>query len=246
MKKIIKIILLGICLVIFIYSAYNIYNYIKEENANKKLKNELIEDVITEVPSTELTKNEEKIPISVDFSTLKEKNQDIVGWIYSKDTPINYPVVQAKDNQYYLHRLINGEYNASGSIFMDYRNNPNLEDNNTIIYGHNMKNNTMFGSLQEYKSQDYYDNHKVMYYFTSEKNYIIELFTGYTISVESDIYDLSVIDSSKLEEWISKSDFESNTKVTEEDKIITLSTCAYEYDGARYIVMGVLKEIEKK
>ena len=129
---------------------------------------------------------------------------------------------------------------------MDYRNDSNLEDNNTIIYGHNMKNNTMFGSLQEYKNQNYYDNHKVMYYFTPEKNYIIELFTGYTISVESDIYDLSIIDSSKLEELISKSDFESNTKVTEEDKIITLSTCAYEYDGARYVVMGVLKEIEKK
>lgn len=101
---------------------------------------------------------------------------------------------------------------------MDYRNDSNLEDNNTIIYGHNMKNNTMFGSLQEYKNQDYYDNHKVMYYFTLGKNYIIELFTGYTISVESDIYDLSVIDSSKLEELISKSDFESNTKVTEENE----------------------------
>lgn len=249
MKKVIKIILLAICLCVFIFSAYNIYKYLSEENANKKLNNELMEKAIIETPNDNndnAQENEDILPISVDFSVLKQENEDIVGWLYLEDSPINYPVVQSNDNDYYLRRLVNGEYNIAGSLFMDYRNDSNLEDDNTIIYGHNMKNNTMFGSLQEYKSQDYYDNHKVMYYFTPEKNYIIELFTGYTISVESDIYDLSVIDSSKLEELISKSDFESNTKVTEEDKIITLSTCAYEYDGARYIVMGVLKEIEKK
>lgn len=249
MKKVIKIILLAICLCVFIFSAYNIYKYLSEENANKKLNNELMEKAIIETPNDNndnTQENEDILPISVDFSVLKQENEDIVGWLYLEDSPINYPVVQSNDNDYYLRRLVNGEYNIAGSLFMDYRNDSNLEDDNTIIYGHNMKNNTMFGSLQEYKSQDYYDNHKVMYYFTPEKNYIIELFTGYTISVESDIYDLSVIDSSKLEELISKSDFESNTKVTEEDKIITLSTCAYEYDGARYIVMGVLKEIEKK
>ncbi len=249
MKKVIKIILLAICLCVFIFSAYNIYKYLSEENANKKLNNELMEKAIIETPNDNndnAQENEDILLISVDFSVLKQENEDIVGWLYLEDSPINYPVVQSNDNDYYLRRLVNGEYNIAGSLFMDYRNDSNLEDDNTIIYGHNMKNNTMFGSLQEYKSQDYYDNHKVMYYFTPEKNYIIELFTGYTISVESDIYDLSVIDSSKLEELISKSDFESNTKVTEEDKIITLSTCAYEYDGARYIVMGVLKEIEKK
>lgn len=249
MKKVIKIILLAICLCVFIFSAYNIYKYLSEENANKKLNNELMEKAIIETPNDNndnAQENEDILLISVDFSVLKQENEDIVGWLYLEDSPINYPVVQSNDNDYYLRRLVNGEYNIAGSLFMDYRNDSNLENNNTIIYGHNMKNNTMFGSLQEYKSQDYYDNHKVMYYFTPEKNYIIELFTGYTISVESDIYDLSVIDSSKLEELISKSDFESNTKVTEEDKIITLSTCAYEYDGARYIVMGVLKEIEKK
>lgn len=249
MKKVIKIILLVICLCVFIFSAYNIYKYLSEENANKKLNNELMEKAIIETPNNNndnTQENEDILPISVDFSVLKQENEDIVGWLYLEDSPINYPVVQSYDNDYYLRRLVNGEYNIAGSLFMDYRNDSNLEDNNTIIYGHNMKNNTMFGSLQEYKNQNYYDNHKVMYYFTPEKNYIIELFTGYTISVESDIYDLSIIDSSKLEELISKSDFESNTKVTEEDKIITLSTCAYEYDGARYVVMGVLKEIEKK
>lgn len=243
MKKIIKIILLGICLVIFIYSAYNIYNYIKEENANKKLKKELIEDVITEVPNTELTRDKEKTPINVNFSTLKEKNQDIVGWIYSENTPINYPVVQAKDNQYYLHRLINREYNTSGSIFMDYRNNPNLEDDNTIIYGHNMKSDEMFGTLQNYKKQEYYDNHKIIYYFTQEKNYEIQLIAGYTVSLKDDIYNLNEINQEQKEKLLQKSDFKSDINIRETDKLITLSTCSYEYEDARYILIGILNEI---
>lgn len=246
MKKIIKIILLVICLCVFIISTYNIYKYLTEENANKKLNNNLIEKAIVETKNDNIDNTEDKkniLPISVNFSVLKQENEDIVGWIYSEDSPINYPVVQSDDNNYYLRRLINGTYNTAGSIFMDYRNNSNLENNNTILYGHNMKNNTMFGTLLKYKEQEYYDNHKIMYYFTQKKNYVIELFTGYTISVESDIYDLSIIDNNKLEELISKSDFKSDVKIKAEDKKITLSTCAYEYDGARYIVMGVLHEI---
>lgn len=248
MKRIIKFILLAICLCIFIYSAYNIYKYLEEENANKELNNELMEKAIIDVTTDnndEQEKNEYDMPISVDFSVLKQENEDIIGWIYSENTSINYPVLQGEDNNYYLRRLANGEYNIAGSIFMDFRNNPNLQDNNTIIYGHNMKNDTMFASIQEYKNQEYYDNHNVMYYFTPEKNYVVELFAGYTISVESDIYDLSVIDDEKLQEIISKSDFKSNVEVTEEDKILTLSTCAYEYEGARYILMGILHEKEK-
>ena len=248
MKKAIKIILIIICLCVFIFSAYNIYNYLAEEHANKKLNNELIEKAVVETSNTNTVssntiEDEYTPPLSVNFSILKQENEDIVGWIYSENTPINYPVVQSDDNEYYLRRLTNGEYNIAGSIFMDYRNSTSLEDNNTIIYGHNMKNNTMFGSLQEYKNQEYYDNHKIMYYFTPEENYAIKIFAGYTISVESDIYNLAVIDEKEIEELINKSDFKSDVDVRQEDKIVTLSTCAYDYDGARYIVMGILQEI---
>ena len=243
MKKAIKIILIIICLCVFIFSAYNIYNYLAEEHANKKLNNELVEKAVVETTNTNTIEDEYTIPISVDFSTLKQENEDIIGWIYCENTPINYPVAQSNDNEYYLRRLANGEYNIAGSIFMDYRNSASLEDNNTIIYGHNMKNNTMFGSLQEYKSQEYYDNHKIMYYFTPEKNYMIKIFAGYTISVESDIYNLAVIDEKEIEGLINKSDFKSNVDIRQDDKIVTLSTCAYDYDGARYIVVGILQEI---
>lgn len=237
MNKIVKIILLVICLGVFCFSGYKIYKYLSEEKANKELNDELIEKAVVE------NQTKYQLPINVDFSALKEENEDIVGWIYSENTPINYPVVQSEDNNYYLRRLINGKYNIAGSLFMDYRNNSNLKDNNTIIYGHNMKNDTMFGPLLEYRSQEYYNNHKILYYFTPEKNYIIKLFAGYTSSVESDIYNLSIIDENEIQDLISKSDFKSDVEVKEEDKIMTLSTCAYEYDGARYVIMGVLNEI---
>lgn len=252
MSRTIKSILLFICLVIFILSAYNIYKYIKEENISKKFNNELIEKAVSKLSDNNKIVDEERkeskyeLPINVNFDILQQENQDIVGWIYLADSPINYPVVQSNDNDYYLHRLINGEYNPAGSIFMDYRNKSNLEDSNTIIYGHNMKNNTMFGSLQEYKSQEYYNNHKIIYYFTPEKNYIIELFAGYTISVESDIYNLNDIDEAKIVDITNKSDFTSEINIEKGNKIVTLSTCAYDYDGARYVVMGVLKEIKLK
>lgn len=233
-----------ICLCVFMFSAYNICKYLIEEKVNKEYNNHLMEKAVVEIPSNNKEEsNQNTLPISVDFRILKSENQDIVGWIYSEDTPINYPVVQEKDNEYYIDRLINGEINSAGSIFMDYRNSQKIEDKNTILYGHNMKNDTMFGTIQEYKKQEYYNKHKNMYYFTPERNFIIKLFAGYTISAKSEIYDLCTIDETTKEELMNKSDFKSDVEVTMNDKIITLSTCAYEYDDARYIVMGVLQEI---
>ena len=248
MKKTVKIVLLITCLIIFIFSAYKIIDYILQGKKQESLQGELIDKAISEVSinneqSQEDETNNIVLPISVDFSVLQQENEDIVAWIYSENTPINYPVVQSDDNVFYLRKMINGEYNIAGTIFMDFRNDPNMSDNNTIIYGHNMQNDTMFGTLQDYKKQEYYDEHKIMYLFTPDKQYKIELFAGYTIPVESDIYDMAKFDQEDIEEAMRKSDFKSDVIVSAEDKIITLSTCAYEYEGARYIVMGMLHEV---
>ena len=242
MKKFIKIILLIICSAVFIFSAYKVFNNIAEESTNKEINNALVEKAISVINNTIENENITKhsLPIKVDFSILKQENQDIVAWIYCENTPINYPVLQSNDNEYYLRRLINGEYNTAGSIFMDYRNHSNMNDDNTIIYGHNMKNDTMFGTLTKYKEQEYYENNRIMYLFTPEKNYMIELFAGCTISVDSDVYNLSQINKDEI---INESDFKSDIIVEDEDKTITLSTCSYDYDGARYIIMGKIQEI---
>lgn len=243
MKRGTKIIFV-ILLVTIVFSSYQIYKYLKEENENKKLNDDLANKAIIINPDSDETQEiKEATPISVNFEILKQENKDIIGWIYSEDTPINYPVVQGKDNEKYIHTLINGKTGSAGTLFMDYRNNENLNDKNSIIYGHNMKNSTMFGTIQKYRKQTYYDSHKTMYYLTPEKNYKLELFSGFTTSINSDIYDLKILDQKKINTLKKQSDFISQVKVSEEDKFLTLSTCAYDYDNARYVLIGVLVEI---
>lgn len=243
MKEKLRIILILIFLGIFIFSTYQVINYVIEANKNKSENNKLVEKAITIVEEGEQIDDERVAPFSVDFNALQEENKDIVGWIYSKDTPINYPVLQSDNNDYYLRRLITGEYNTAGSLFMDYKNKSNLEDNKTIIYGHNMKNATMFGTLPKYRNQEYFDQHKNMYYFTAEATYLVKIFSAFTVSTESNIYTDAKFTQNSINEIIKISNITSNVEVSESDKIMILSTCAYDYEDARYVVFGKLDKI---
>ena len=249
MKKIIQNLIIIISLCAFAFFAYKIYNYIKEEKEQENLINNLIETAITNTTQDNQENNVEtkaKLPMEVDFDVLKHKSEDIVAWLYSEGTPINYPIVQTNNNDYYLRRLLDGTYNQSGTIFVDYRNNSSFEDYNTIIYGHNMKNDTMFGTLINYENQEYYNEHREMYLFTENKNFRIELFAGYITTSESDIYNFpknSSTNEELIKNAISKTTFKSEIEVKNEDKIITLSTCSYDFEDARYVLLGVLREI---
>lgn len=250
MKRILQNIIIIVCLFTFCFFAYKIYNYKKEESKQKDLNGNLIESAVkvTKKDDTENDDNDKyKLPVDVDFKVLKEQNEDIIAWLYSEGTAINYPVVQANDNDYYLRRLIDGTYNQAGTIFMDYKNNSNFDDYKTILYGHNMKNGTMFGTLTNYKNQEYYNEHKEMYLFTENKNFKVELVAGYITSSESDIYTLNATrntNSELLQNSISKSTFKSEAEVKTQEKILVLSTCDYDFKNARYVLLGVLREIE--
>lgn len=214
-----------------------------EQKEGKETTQKLIEKAITKAPNTEEVTLPEALPINVDFSKLKEENAEIVGWLYIPNTEIHYPVVQSKDNETYLTKSVTGKKNRAGSIFIDYRNDANLVDNNTILYGHNMKNGSMFGNLQAYKNQEYYNNHKEAYYFTPEKAYVLEFVFGYTTSSEDTIYTLKKIDESKIAEMKEKSDFKADGEISELDRFLTLSTCAYENKEARYVVICALRAL---
>ena len=181
---------------------------------------------------------------TVDFAALQAINPDVVAWIYIEGTSINYPIVQGEDNSYYLKHLVDGSYNGSGAIFMDFRNDSDFSDSHTIIYGHHMKNDTMFSGLDGYKKQEFYDEHPVALIVTPERNYKVEFFAGYVAGVEADAWQLNFTLESK-EQWISaaksKSCFESNIMPAVIDNIVTLSTCSYEFDNARFVLLGVLK-----
>ena len=129
MKKWIQNLIMILCIIAFIFFSYKIHNYNKEEKEQEKLRDNLIEDAIIKSTPEDQTDDEienNNVPIEIDFNVLKNKNKDIVAWIYSEGTLINYPIAQSKDNDYYLRRLLDGTYNQSGTIFMDYKNNSNF------------------------------------------------------------------------------------------------------------------------
>jgi sortase B len=151
--------------------------------------------------------------------------------------------VQAGDNEYYIHRMLDDSYNSAGSIFMDYRNSWDFSDLNTVIYGHNMKNDSMFGTLSEYRKQNYYDGHPVLWLLTEDMNYRVELIAGFVTPSDSESYNIfsETVELQKyLRRAVDKSDFTTDIDIGTVERIITLSTCSYEYDSARYIVIGKL------
>ena len=112
-------------------------------------------DGMAEIQETQENEAESIVP-EIDFDALKTVNEDVVGWLYLPDTVISYPVVQGDDNSYYLKHLVDGTYNANGCLFMDHKNQRDLKDDNTLIYGHHMESGKMFASLVKYKDQEFY------------------------------------------------------------------------------------------
>ena len=178
----------------------------------------------------------------VDFEALQKVNPDVVGWIYQKDTIINYPIMRGSDNDQYLHSDINKKYSVSGSIFMDYRNSGDFSDFNTIVYGHHMHDGSMFKSLRGYtKETDYYKDHKTFELITPDNKYHLQIVSAFITPATSEAYTYSfnnIADKQAFLNYAAKnSKISTGVTATTDDKIITLSTCAYDYDEARYVVV---------
>lgn len=172
---------------------------------------------------------------------------DSIGWIYSPDTMIDYGIVEARDNDYYLHRFYDGSYSISGSLFADCNNARDFSDENTVIYGHHMNDGTKFASIMHYKDQRYYDQHPVMYISTPSMNYRVEIFSAYLTDADSDTYTFRFDSKEAYADWLQRmvqqSDFQADVKLSTSDRVVTLSTCSYEYYDARYVVLGKLVPI---
>lgn len=184
----------------------------------------------------------------INAEQLAAMNGDYACWLYAPGTPIDYPVVQGEDNSYYLHRLFNGEHNACGTLFIDYRNLSGFQDPNTLIYGHHMRNGSMFKAITYYAEQSYFDSHPYMLIVTPEKLYLVELLAGYTTSKTDHCYDIAISDAEDMQAFVSearaKSNFQSDIEILPGERLVTLSTCAYAFENARYIVIGRLTDVE--
>lgn len=186
----------------------------------------------------------EQSPLAVDFDVLQEKYPDVMGWVYCPGTPINYPIVRADDNDYYLNRLPDGTVNKSGSIFTDCRNMVDFSDPHTIIYGHNMKDLSMFGSVNQYATQAYYDQHPVWYINTPEKNYAVVILAGHVTAPNAEIYAFKGTPEEPqeiLQSALRNSAFKSKATYEEGDHLVTFSTC--HGNSRRFVLVGALREI---
>ena len=250
MKKLYWLALL-LAVVVLVFSAAKLFAYFDEARDAEILNDTMYQSAVSE-PGESIGaaagESHEIIaaPIDVNFDALITQYPDLVAWIYCPGTPINYPVMYSGDNDFYLRRLPDGTSNPNGSLFLDYRNATDFSDLHSIVYGHNMKNDYMFGTLELYQEQEYYDAHPVMYLLTPEQDYEIRLIGAYITSADSDAYEIPQTSEERetlLNLALANSYFVPESRPTGQEPLITLSTCTYTSDNARFLVVGYLNEI---
>ena len=247
-----------------IFSTYNILLWLNDSPKTKEIIKE-IEDTIEineyESENAEIIESDEHPDtpywnfikmnlIDVDFKMLKETNKDTVSWLYVGGTNINYPVVKTNDNDYYLNHSFDKSKNNAGWIFMDYRNDYKQYEKNTIIYGHNRKDKTMFGTLKNILESKWYNdiNNRVIKMSSENYNTLWQIFSVYKIETTNDYIQTVFKNDKDFEEFINlikgRSLANFNTKVTANDKILTLSTC--HGNTKKLVVHAKLIKQEKK
>ena len=235
-------------IVVFCYAAFNLYHIYTEYKKGTDEYNQIEAMAVTgrDADSTEVAGPSAQIkpPIEVDFDKLKSVNEDVVGWIYVDALPdISYPIVKGKDNQTYLHQTYEKNYNFAGTIFVDYENSGDFSDCNTLVYGHNMKNGSMFGHLKKFREDDkLYKQDKYFWILTPERNYRYEIIAAYTTGVNSDTYTLFKGPGEEFEKYLETikgySEIKTDdTDLTIKDRIVTLSTCTGN-ESTRFVVQG--------
>jgi len=258
MKNKIWLIVLVLSLVLVVVSGINVIKLSREyqKGINEYADLERYVSIAAEPAASKQTeekdteKEEEpegpKIPVSIDvkYNELKGINEDFIGWLYYEPLELSYPIVRGDDNDYYTHYTFENVKNSSGAIFMDFLNRKDYSDCNTIIYGHNMRNGTMFGSLKKLlNDQDMIKEDPYFYIFTEDKAYMYEIFAVYITTADSKTYDL-ISDETEQGEYLDyirdTAAWLSDKEVAASDRIVTLSTCHGLHSNNRTVVHGVL------
>ena len=227
-KVILNIIIYMILFFVLIYSGIKILKWYKDKTNNKKMVEQIKSMVIVEKKD----ENEKKEEYTVDFNKLKEQNNETIAWIKVNNTNVEYPVVKATNNSFYLNHSFDKSKNSAGWIFADYKNKFDNTDKNIIIYGHNMRDNSMFGSLKNILNSDWYDNEEntnITLYTETEKC-IYKVFSVYKIENEDYYIKTEFSNDNEFEQFIKtlkkRSIKDFNIDVSKDDNILTLSTCA--------------------
>lgn len=230
---------------VFIYAAYNLVDIFLDYYKNRQLMDEM----------QELFYEEEDVitgdTIRPGFYPLLEQNEDVVGWITIEGTQIDYPILQAEDNFFYLTRNFYHEESRAGSIYLDYRNDIRLtNERNVIVYGHRMKDGSMFQQLTKFLDKEFFETHRIIQFDTLYESYEGEIFAVYNTLTDFNYIQTDFDDDAEFADLIAqikeKSKFDANVEVTEKDMILTLSTCDYQLDrdAGRLVVQAKLTKKE--
>lgn len=210
------------------------------DELKKYVEKELPEDAYGEEASGE----EEEAEVReqrIAFEELKALNEDVIGWIEIPDTEISYPLMHGEDDQYYLKHTFSGNKNSAGSIFIETLNKPDFSERHTIIYGHNMKNGSMFGGLKEYRNASYLVDHPMVYIDLEDGTHAYEIFSCYETPANSNTYTIGFASKpdARYEQFVqtlkNSSAYDTGIDVSKNDRVITLSTCTKRSEN-RFVV----------
>lgn len=224
-----------------------------EQGAENYEEAEQLAGIVVTEPEEE--EEEEKNPLpqinaenltNLNLAALQEVNSEVLGWILIPGTPISYPLMDGTDNEYYLNRTWDREWNWMGAIFLEKLSNPNFTDFNTIIYGHNVRNGHMFSELRNYTEQSYYNGAPVIYIATEDGIARYDIFAAAEVSTESSAFWLDVENENNRQTFIDQaleaSQIETGIVPNIDDKILTLSTCTGNGHATRWVVQAVLAD----
>ena len=238
MKKTIRYILLTVCVCVFCYSAYNLIqiylNYKKIDDDYGEIAKTYTEEKVEEKESY----------LQINWDELLQRNKDVKAWIQIPNTNVNYPVLQGETNDTYIHSDIDHNELSAGSIFIASENEYPFNDFNTVIYGHNMGKPGMFYELTQYRSQEFLDEHKTFTITLDEQVLTYQIFSIYVTEPDYDYRTVNYPTEEGYQDFldriIARSMLASDASVTTADRIITLSTCVYDFNDARMAVHAVL------
>ncbi len=227
-----------VSLIVAAVSGYLLWAGLHENNVGNSLYDKFRENV-----RQQDTEDDEKEQV-VDFEQLAKINSDVYGWIHLEDSNIDYPFVLAADNEYYLTHTFDGSNNRYGTVFIDARAPEPFVDTNTVLYGHHMKDGAMFADIENYKDPEYYKTHKVIEITTLDGKWYMYPVAGRTISGSADYVQFNFADEADLNGYLSiftgSSTFKSDEKILPGNKMMLLSTCSYDFNDARYVLIGKL------
>lgn len=245
-KKIISRIITIVCLTVFIYASHGLISVYLDYKQNRTMLNDVQETYYNVASAETIETDSQSNGVRSGFDALLEQNENVVGWITIDGTQIDYPILQSDNNVDYLTENYNGKQSIAGSIFLDYRNDISTTDLNTIIYGHRMKDGSMFQDLIKYLDEDFFKAHQTFTYDTLYESYEAEIFAVYNTLIDFNYIETDFASETEyaelLQQMQDKSRFTTDVDLDADDQIITLSTCDYELDpnNGRLVIQAKL------